>query len=219
MKLLKQISKVLFIVGFWLLLTENIYSLILQNGSDKGYDPPPQGIGYTMENSIDTYIEIGGGYFLKSHSDILLFMNKIEMSNINGSNYNEWQNILNSALNNLRKAKNTYAILIKTAEATPYNHDVIAKLESFDYASFAALNNLNGILFKEVEQNLGAGKVTECYKNAYARMCNIEKFLSAISSEVVLQKMPDISMLWKVNNLYAETLITGQYVAMVFSGI
>ncbi|HLP59779.1 MAG TPA: hypothetical protein VK186_13145 [Candidatus Deferrimicrobium sp.] len=218
MKQSKLFSKVFVIMLTCILMTGSAYSLILQNGSGKGYEPPIS-VGTMMDNSIETYIEIGGGYFLKSHSDILSFLNKIEMSEVNGSDYNEWLNILKSALDNMKNAKNTYEVLIKTAEATQYNREIIAKLENFDYASFARFNNLNGILFKEVEHYLGAGDITGCYKYAYAKICKIEKLLVSVSDEVSLNKMPELTILWKLNGLCAETLIQGQYVAMVFSKI
>jgi hypothetical protein len=211
MKQSKIFLKVFVIVVTCFLMTGSVYPYILQNGSGKGYEPPKT-LGAEVGNSIETYIEIGGGYFLKSHSDLLLFLNKVEMSGINGSDYNEWQGILKSALGNMRNAKETYDLLIKTAEATPYNQEVISRLAKFDYASFAQVNNLNEIIFNEVEQRLASGDITGCYKNAYADMCTIEKLLVLALNEVSLSK-------WKLNGLCADTLIFGQYVAMVFYNI
>jgi hypothetical protein len=218
MKQSKLFSIVFVAVVTCLLMTGTIYALIYGNGSGDGYQPPkaPVSVG---DNSIETYIEMGGGYFLKSHSDIQLFLNKVEMSNINGSDYNEWQGILKSALGNMRNAKETYDLLIKTAEATPYNQEVITRLEKFDYASFAQANDLNGIIFKEVEQRLGAGDITGFYKSAYTGMCAIEKLLISVQDEVSINKMPGLRVLWKLNGLYAETMMAGQYVAMVFNEI
>jgi hypothetical protein len=200
------------------LFTGNIYGLIDCNGSGNGYQPPRTGIALG-ENSIETYIEIGGGYFLKSHSDMLLLLHKVEMSNINGSDYNEWQSIVKDALDNMRKAKETYALLIKTADATPYNQEVIAVLAKFDYVSFAQANDLNEVIFKKVEQHLAAGDITGYYKSAYAALCGIEKLLVLVQDEVSLNKMPVLPLLWKLNGLYADKLIAGQYVAMVFNAI
>jgi len=189
MKQSKIFAKVFVIVVTCFLMTGRAYSLILENGSGKGYQPP-KGVVALGNNSIETYIERGGGYFLKSHSDILLFLNKVEMANINGSDYNEWRYILKSALDNMRNAKKTYELLIKTAEATPYNQEVIARLAKFDYVSFAQANDLNEVIFKEVEQRLGDGDITGCYKSAYAGMCVIEKLLVLVQDEVSLNKMP-----------------------------
>ncbi len=218
MKQSKIFLKVFVIVVTCFLMTGTIYALIYGNGSGDGYQPPKALIS-VGNNSIDIYIEIGGGYFLKSHSAILFFLNKVEMSNINGSDYNEWQGILKSALDNMRNAKETYELLIKTAEATPYNQEVISRLEKFDYASFAQANDLNEVIFKEVEQRLRDGDITGCYKSAYAGMCAIEKLLISVQDEVSINKMPGLRVLWKLNGLYAETLMAGQYVAMVFNEI
>lgn len=218
MKQFKIFSKVFVAVVTCLLMTGTIYALIYGNGSGDGYQPPKAGIA-VGGNSIETYIEIGGGYFLKSHSDILLLLHKVEMANINGSDYNEWQGILKSALDNMRSAKKTYELLIKTAEATPYNQEVIARLARFDYASFAQANDLNEIILKEVEQRLASGDITGCYKSAYAGMCTIEKLLILVQNEISFNKMPGLPLLWKLNGLYADKLIAGQYVAMVFNEI
>jgi hypothetical protein len=211
-------SKIIIIVVISFLVTGNVYALIYGNGSGDGYQPPRTGIN-VGENSIETYIEIGGGYFLKSHSDMLLLLHKVEMSNIDGSDYNEWQSIIKSALDNMRKAKETYGLLIKTAEATPYNQEVIAVLAKFDYVSFAQANDLNEVIFKKVEQHLAAGDITGYYKSAYAALCGIEKLLVLVQDEVSLNKMPGLPLLWKLNGLYADKLIAGQYVAMVFNAI
>jgi len=218
MKPSKLLLKGCVVVITFILFTGNIHCYIAQNGSGKGYEPP-KAADTIEDNSIETYIEMGGGYFLKSHSDILLFLNKVEMSNINGSDYNEWQSILKSALDNVRSAKKAYELLIKTAEATPYNQEVITRLTRFDYASFAQANDLNEVIFKKVEQHLVAGDITGCYKNAYAGMCAIEKLLVSVQNEVSLNKMPGLTDLWKLNGLCADTLIFGQYVAMVFHKI
>ncbi len=119
----------------------------------------------------------------------------------------------------MRSAKETYELLIKTAEATPYNQEVIDKLEKFDYVSFAQANDLNGIIFKEVEQRLGTGDITGCYKNAYAGIYNIEKLLVSMQYEATLSIIPRLPVLWKLNGLCSDTLIFCQYVAMVFHKI
>lgn len=218
MKQSKIFLKVFVIVVICLILSGNLYSRIACNGSGSGYEGPGF-VGDSMNNSIETYVVKGGGNFLKSHSDILLFLNKVEMADINGSDYNEWRIILKSALANMRSAKETYELLIKTAEATPYNQEVIARLEKFDYISFAQANNLNGIIFKEVEQRLGAGDITGCYKSAYVGICAIEKLLESVLDEVSLSKMPGLPALWKLNGLCSDTLTFCQYVAMVFHNI
>jgi hypothetical protein len=218
MKQSKIFLKVFLAVLSYIIITGTIYSRIDCNGSGNGFQLPKDGI-VVGDNSIETYIVRGGGYFLKSHSDILLLLHKVEMADINGSDYNEWQSIVKSALDNMRKAKETYGLLIKTAEATPYNQEVIAVLAKFDYASFAQANDLNEVIFKKVEQHLAAGDITGYYKSAYAAVCAIEKLLVLVQDEVSLNKMPGLPLLWKLNGLYADKLIAGQYVAMIFNAI
>jgi hypothetical protein len=73
---------------------------------------------------------------------MLLFLNKMELSELNGPDYPGMQDLLNRALENMQKASDTYKMLIAAAKETPYNQDVIAKIMLFDYEHFS--KNVHG---------------------------------------------------------------------------
>lgn len=205
------ISMVFYTMGF---------SCILQNGSGKGYgdDDGESGCEGGKSNSaiINTYIIEGAGYYLNAHSDFLVLLNRVELSEIIGIDYSECKNLVNSALNNIKNAKETYYLLIEVAEVTPYNQLVISKLKSFDYNFYLNEHALNSVIFKDVEDYLKNGDIRGVHKRIYSDVIEIEKLLISIKDEISLDKMPELSNLWKLNENFSETLIYGEYVARVF---
>ena len=173
----------------------------------------------TYQLSIGDYIVESAGYYLKSHSDFLLFLERIEMSEINGMDYTEIRTIIYSAIENMEKAKESCLNLKKTAETTPYNQYVINILLSFDYGSFQEERGLNSDIFKDVENFLKRGDVRGIYGLLLENTCEILYKLYSIKDSVDEDIFPDISMLWRVNQDYMENLFLGQYTSEVFESI
>ncbi len=158
----------------------------------------------------------GAGCFLRSNSDMQLFLNKIELSELNGMDYSELQNIINSAIENMENAKETYINLISIAKVTPYNPSVIEKLQFFDYSGFQEDNKLNSEIFKQVEAFLSNGDVTGMYIHLKSDIDSILEKLYNIKSNVDSSTFPDIQKIWRANQEYLESLLFGQYVARIF---
>ncbi len=194
------------------------FTYILQNGSGKGYDGDGRG-GDNATNSsiIDAYIEEGGGYFLKAHSDFLLFLNKFEMQNLNGIDYSDWQQLLESALNNIKNAKEIYSSLIEVANATPYNQSVISDLKGFNYISYMIENSLYPAIFKDVEDYLKAGDIRGVHTKIYSGVVEIEALLNSIIGETSLSRLPKLEAIWRLNEKFFEVHLFGEYVARIFS--
>ena len=117
--------KIIIAVFFIFFLAFNIYGYFVLNDGESAY-----GGGGKNAPTIRKYIIEGAGYFLKSHSDFLLFLNKIELSELNGIDYIELQNIIKRVIENLENAKAAYENLISIAKETPYNESVIEKLKN-----------------------------------------------------------------------------------------
>jgi hypothetical protein len=205
------ISTMLYTIGF---------SCIYHNGSGRGFDDPDDPAdGVKSDSKISELIEVCAGYFLNGNSDFLSFLNRVELQNLSGIDYNEWQQILDTAIDNIKNAKESFLKLIQKAEITPYNKDVVSKLISFGYDEFMEKNCLNNEIFKKVEYYLSAGDIIGNYKLAYNSICTIEEMLNSIKNELLLNKIPELYNLWKLNEIFSETLIYGQYVARVFYAI
>jgi hypothetical protein len=192
-------------------------SCIYHNGSGRGFeDPEDPADGLKADSKISVLIEECAGYFLNGYSDFLSFLNRFELQDLNGIDYNEWQEKLDPAIDNIKNAKKAFQKLIQKAEITPYKKDIVEKLINFDYDDFMEKNGLNAEIFKKVEYYLSEGDIIGNYKLAYNSICAIEEMLNLIKVKLLLNKMPELSNIWKLNETFSETLIYGGYVARVF---
>ncbi|MCP5046497.1 MAG: hypothetical protein GY940_04945, partial [bacterium] len=85
---------------------------------------------------IRQYIAEGAGDMLLSYSQTLLFLNRVEMSGPEKTDFAILHTLIENSSVQLEKAKNTWNRLIMAADNTPYNPDVITKLEELDYTGF-----------------------------------------------------------------------------------
>lgn len=207
-----------------LMIPAVVFPRVLANGSGGGYD---DGDGTSSNvagiqsqfNTIETYVIKGAGFYLNAYSDILVLLNRVEESDLIGMDYNEGRQISERALGNMYNAIHTYYSLIRRAEMTPYNETVITKLMVFDYAGFQEKRGLNSALFKQVEEYLQKGDITGMYKYIYIELAAIAQVLQHIRDELTLGKLPELSVLWKLNERCTQTLLFGQYMSRVFYAI
>lgn len=186
-------------------------------GSDPGCDENVSGVALSLAYApIESYIEEGGGYFLNAFSTILTLSNRVEMSNLAGVDHDELQKIVNSALENIANAKFTYYLLIRAAEETPYNREVLLKLKDFNYREFMTSNSLNGVIFREVSEYLEKGDITGIFKRMNTGFHSIEQLLLSIKAKTDLNRLPELADTWKLNEAASDTLLFGQYVARIF---
>ncbi|MCP5102668.1 MAG: hypothetical protein GY950_04780 [bacterium] len=157
---------------------------------------------------------------MNGYSDFFAFLNRVEMQDQNGIDYDELRELLAGALNNIKNARYTYYSLVGIAEVTPYNPAVTFKLKSFDYETFAEEKSLNGIIFeKEVEKYLAKGDITGIYKRTYEKFITFEAVLKSFKIEVDSNNIPRLPGLWDLSESLTETLTAGQYTARVFYAI
>jgi hypothetical protein len=212
--MMKQTSKTailkvflgIFILGFFHM--QGIARYIV-NTSEIAFEEP----GST---GIRQYVIEAAGSFLKSQSDFLLFLNKIEMEEINGVDYAELQQVINNAVVHMENARAKYNALTQLADNTPYDQPTITVLMGFDYASFQGSKGLNSVIFNEVETYLSGGDVRGLYHQLLADTQFILDQLTVIKSDVDAEVIPGNSGPWQVNQSYCETLLFGQYAAEIF---
>ena len=182
---------------------------IIMNNSELGFEEP----GST---GIRSYVIEAAGYFLKSQSDFLLFLNKIEMEEINGVNYAELQQGINNAVVNMENAGAKYNDLTQLADKTPYDQARITELMAFNYTSFQGSKGLKSVIFNEVETYLSSGDVRGLYYQLLVDTQSILDQLTVIKAAVDAEVIPETSDLWQVNKSYSETLLFGQHAAEIF---
>ena len=129
------VSRVLLWVAVLILSTLNVSAVIYFNGAGGNFGGGSEST-LPQEKTIRDYVIEGAGYFLESYSGFLLFLNKVELKELQGLDYNEVQMILNSAIEKMENARDVYTRLKQEADVTPYNPDMIDELMNFDYDGF-----------------------------------------------------------------------------------
>jgi hypothetical protein len=218
MKTIKIFSLKIFVLIIIIAAAQaNAFPIILCNGAGGGYGEPSGGEGLVCDSSsIENYIKIGAGHYLEAYSSILSFFNRVELAGENNRDFYQWQLILYKAITRVNQAEADYDLLIREAEATPYNETVLLKLKNFDYARSRVTFGLKIEIFQEVESYLKAGNITGVFKRIRASLKEIHYRLETIHAELTQNKMPALVSLWDLNELCSSTLLFGQYVSRVF---
>jgi hypothetical protein len=198
-------------VGIFILCFFHVQGIakIIMNNSEMGFEEPGR-------TGIRSYVMEAAGDFLKSQSDFFLFLNKIEMEEINGVDYAELQHVINNAVVNMENARAKYNDLAQLADNTPYHQPTITQLMNFNYTSFQDSKGLNSVIFNEVDAYLPGGDVRGLYYRLLADTQSILDLLTVIKSAVDAEVIPENSAVWQVNQSYSETLLFGQYAAEIF---
>lgn len=209
---------ILFIVSAMIIFTMNGYSFVVSNGSGIGYE----GVGISnigINSPIEIYVIQGAGYFLQSGSDIQRLLVMVELQDSRPMDFNTFDKVIACASANIGKAIETYGLLIRSAESTPYNEMIQSKLKCFDYDSFAQGLGLNKTVFTEVAGFLRNGDITGIYKRTYARLKEIASLLQTVKNDSSRQQLSIIPVFRRLNDILAETSLFGSYTAQVFSAI
>lgn len=211
----KSISKVFLVIIVLFFLTGHVFALVYGNESDKGFDGGSGG-GKSSTPIIRTYVIRGAGYFLSAHSDILLFLDKTELAELDGVDYTELQGIITNALQHMQQAGDTYFNLTQTADITPYNMEVIDQLVQFDYAAFQQEKGLNAVIFADAAAYLSKGDIRGIYHRFLSVCENLLVQLNAIKADIDARRFPQAQDLWNLNQYTGKSLLFGQYTAQVF---
>ncbi len=230
----KQFFLTALVLVFVLSMTNtNLYPRMMFNGGDciyetetctEGTSESNNGIVFTgpvnrvqsTQSNIGVYVVNGAGYFLKSQSAALLFLNKIEMSDLEGVDFNDLRAALYEAIAAMELSKNSYNDLKQTADITPYKSSMIAKLKNFDYDGFQKKRGLNSVIFNRVEEYLAHGDVNGLFGEVLSRTGIILDKLYRLKDTVEKDQLPLNQDLWKLAQEYSELHMGGQYAAQVF---
>jgi hypothetical protein len=208
------------------LLCMNTYPFVACNGAGGGYgEGSGDGTGETRaalcntDNGIEYYIMLAAGYYFDARSDVQELLRAVEWQEIQGVNFWEMQRLAASALFHMENARYINGLLIRTAEATPYNETVLGLLRDFDYDGFKLAKGLNGELFAMARGYLQSGNITGIFKNRGDNYDRVITLLRAIKTDIYNYKMPDLSLFWQLNETLDHISTLGSYVARVFAEI
>lgn len=172
-------------------------------------------IAYTDNAIIETLIINGAGYFLKSHSDFLNLLQKIEVGE-KEFDYIELTRILSSVVDNLEKANAAYNELSDRAKVKSYNYVIIDKLLNFDYSNYRDKIKPFPSPYGKMQSYLGGGDVTGLYLELYANTSDILTLLYEIKKDTEAKNTFAKTKLWRVSQEYMQVLLFGQYAAEIF---
>lgn len=216
----KGVISIVIIIFIMVVFGGDLFPIATYNGIGSGYDQSDQPGTPGLEestSSIEGLIIAGGGYFLRSQSDFLLFLNRIELTPVEGVNYPGMQNLLDSAIDNMEKARDEYVRLVEIANVTPYRPEVIEKLKAFDYDGLLMEKGLNAVIFKDLENYLKAGNLRGLHSRALLDTKNILARLYRLKPVIDSFQFPILEELWRLNQVYAHAHLLGQYAAEVFA--
>jgi hypothetical protein len=212
------ISKVFIGCLMLAVVTFSSFARINSNGAGQGYDGGGENVD-DRGDTIENYIIQGGGYYLGAHADIQALLRLVELEELQGLDFNRLNTLVDSAAANMENAVKIYEKLIKKAEVTPYNQSVQALLRDFDYDGFMNENGLNPFVFAEVKGFLEAGDITGVFKKTCSDFITISGLLNSIKAETSLDKLPDIPVLRRLNEICSENSLFGSYAAGIFSAL
>ncbi len=226
MKPKKLMVKILILLIAELVLNLSVFPYVYANGAGSGYGNNSNGntggiqeIEINTEKTVEMYIVEGSGYYLGAVVSINNILQLYEGQNLYGIDLYRFNRLLDQALINMDKAITTYDTLIRQAEITPYNKEVLGKLAGFDYNTFMIEKFLNKEIFQQVEGYLKAGYITGVFKHTYENLLNIRVLMISIKSLASVNKLPDIETIWKLNESCLYTSYFGSYVARVFNNL
>ena len=143
-------------------------------------------------------------------------MMKVEMSDLEGLDYDSLRADLLCAIENMEAARYFYTLLKSTAAITPYNPIMIGRLMTLDYNKFQKVNGLNSDTFRTVKIYLSHGNVTGFFGNLLSRTELILDMLYNLKNSTETDQFPSIQLLWNIAQQYSEFQMAGQYSAQVF---
>ena len=206
--------KLILLALIIIFLNFNVFSLIVANYGEIVYNGDGEKIAPIKSMIVD-----GAGNYLAAYSDYLLFLNRVELSGENNPGYDEMQTLLNSCLEKLQRARTAYLSINQTSVNTPYNLEMIYRLIFFNYDLFQWERGLNPHIFEEVKKYLCAGNVDGIFDRLLSVSETLIIKVTALKETVDAYKFPDLDTVWRVNQLFSETLLFGRYAAEVFQAI
>lgn len=206
-KLLKCLVIGLMLFGFYV----GLNALIMLNGIPpcaEGWVPIP---GLTVNAASN---------FLQSNADALLFLNEVEISEINGFNYVRSLELIDSAIEKLEKARANYdrMVVIVDGPGEPPCDKMVAngKLGTFDYEGLVAMEGLNKEIMSLAAAYLVKGDIAGVYKKVLADVDIILADLYAMRDMLKKEVQPNLASCWTLLHRYSDTILFGNYITLVF---
>lgn len=214
----KRIFTLIITVTLWLSLSGYLFPAIMHNGAGTAYDETGSKQSISL-NSIENLIVTAAGYYLNAEAHIQKLLVIFELQNTQGFNSATLDPVINTTLANLLKARDTYQQITYQATTTPYNISMQKVLKSFAFDALCRNEGLNRTVFTLVSKSLKKGDVTSLFKRNVQQLNEMIRLMKQIKKDFAAGKVPQTNLLWKLNEISADTSLFGSYTAMIFARI
>lgn len=212
-----------FLLCVMVFFVGNAYGIFVGNRGCDGILPPLScgGDGITTGRLAQTpgeLIKEAAYYFLNSNSKYLETLKCIEFEEFSTLT----DETMYSAVDLMTNANDTYEQLCVLLSIAEWDKAYLESLKKFDYSEFQKAKGLNSTVFNEVKEYLSEGDVKGLFGNLKDRTAVLLAELIKVTPVVEAKSFDsaaDIDKLWRINQMYAETLLFGQYAAEVFYAI
>jgi hypothetical protein len=203
-----------------MILSINLFSRIYHNHPGEEFWVE-DGFDTTTSNplQIEGLVIQGAGYYLDSYAHVLSLLRNYENIGTSSLNLNDLKNPLLSAITSLEQAKSSFDRLVEIATKTPNKPEALDKLTGFDYDALMVEKSLNPYIFKEVKSLLIPGDITGAFKKSRANHDRISEIFKSILQSVNDGRLPEVRLLWQLNQEFSHDLLFGQYCAEVLLSI
>lgn len=170
-------------------------------------------------SSIKATIVLGASNFLESQMYYNQFLHLYEIGDLHGADIDKQRSTINRAIEKMEFAYSYYYELCLITMDEEYNGAITDRLRDFDYHGFKEEMGLRLEVFLEVKRYLQNANVKGIYWQSFLKTGSILNSLYEIKYALGCQKIPDVYHVWQLNQKYCDTLLFGQYVAMIFKAI
>lgn len=185
--------------------------IVFNWGETVFYSIAPKGLE-TMGATINT----SAGYFLQSYSHTLSALQLVENSTNGTLDYRKFKKDIRKAIEEMNSTVEFYYELNQNFGITPYNPIMIERLKSFDYVGFRESRGLNKVIFSDVEKYFSNGDVRGAFSKILTNCEKLSSMLQSLLKSAEFGIFPELTTVWRTNNLFSDTLVFGQYCAEVF---
>ena len=165
---------------------------------------------------IGSLITDSASQLLQSASEAFLFMNEVEIAELNGLNFGSALQRVDLASAKVEQALKIFNEIITVGSETGYDEVRIKKLKAFNYEQFARENGLSRETMTLVAKYLSQGNVLGFY---YAHAANLKKLLNilnVIKKDLLTGKLSENKVLWSLLHRYNSTMMFSNYASLVF---
>lgn len=205
-KRILQLLIVMFLVGSSLAYLNAFWA------ANDPYSPFPR----KTSIQIGSMITDSASQLLQSASEAFLFMNEVEIAELNGMNSGAALQRVDLATAKVEQALKTFNEIIVIGSEAGYDADRIAKLKAFNYLRYALDNGLSMETMNKVSGYLGKGNVLGFYRAHAGNLGKLLNILNIIKKDLLAGKLSENQVLWSLLHQYNNTMMFSNYASLVF---